>query len=289
MAAKTNGLPVYLQAIASLTPTDDKVIIGNGTTWEAGDSPGGGLSEAAVQALIDSTVARSVTQTAHDFAIGDVVRMDAADYVKAQADSGENAEVVGMVSLVPDANTFSLTTFGYVSGLSGLTAGATYFLDPVTEGKITSTEPTTDGQISKPVFIAVSTETGYFFNMRGAEVGGDAAVPYKVYTALITQSGTDAPVANVLANTVGVSVTWIYTGVGTYGCNSESLFTLGKTVVLTHADPSYKTIGHFLQADLRNANSNGITFMSWTQDLAMGPTLADDLVDHDLVEIRVYQ
>lgn len=38
-----------------------------------------------------------------------------------------------------------------------------------------------------------------------SEQGG---LPYKVYTALLTQSGTDAPVATVLENTLGVELTW---------------------------------------------------------------------------------
>ena len=36
------------------------------------------------------------------------------------------------------------------------------------------------------------------------------AASYLVYTALLTQSGTDAPVATVLENTLGGTVTWSY-------------------------------------------------------------------------------
>ena len=32
--------------------------------------------------------------------------------------------------------------------------------------------------------------------------------PYKVYTALLTQSGTNAPVATVLENTLGGEIVW---------------------------------------------------------------------------------
>ncbi len=47
-----------------------------------------------------------------------------------------------------------------------------------------------------------------------ASAGGGAS--YLVYTALLTQSGTDAPVATVLENTLGVTVTWSYGNVGSY-------------------------------------------------------------------------
>jgi hypothetical protein len=43
-------------------------------------------------------------------------------------------------------------------------------------------------------------------------------IPYRVYTAILTQTGTDAPVANVLENTVG-NINWIYDGTGIYKLN----------------------------------------------------------------------
>lgn len=42
---------------------------------------------------------------------------------------------------------------------------------------------------------------------------------YKVYTALLTQSGTDAPVATVLENTLG-NVVWSREGAGLYKATS---------------------------------------------------------------------
>lgn len=56
---------------------------------------------------------------------------------------------------------------------------------------------------------------------------------YKVYKALLTQSGTDAPVATVLENTLG-TVTWLYSSVGDYFATSANLFTIGKTVLRIH-------------------------------------------------------
>ena len=85
-----------------------------------------------------------IAQTGHRLAVGDWVRLDGTDYVLAQADTEENAEVVGVVSAVADADNFTLTTGGLVTGLSGLTAGTVYYLDPDTPGAITDTEPTSD-------------------------------------------------------------------------------------------------------------------------------------------------
>jgi hypothetical protein len=52
--------------------------------------------------------------------------------------------------------------------------------------------------------------------------------PYKVYSALISQSGTDAPTAIVLENTLG-TITFTYNNTGQYRINSDNLFTSNKT------------------------------------------------------------
>lgn len=109
----------------------------------------------------------NVSQAAHGLAVGDVVRFDGSDYVKAQADSAPDAEVAGVVSAVPNANNFTLTTSGYISGLSGLTPGSTYFLSEATPGLLTATEPSTIGNVSKPVLNALSATTALIIHSRG--------------------------------------------------------------------------------------------------------------------------
>jgi hypothetical protein len=48
-----------------------------------------------------------------------------------------------------------------------------------------------------------------------------SALPYKVYTALLTQSGTSAPVATVLENTTGSTMIWVRENTGYYSLNSS--------------------------------------------------------------------
>ena len=58
---------------------------------------------------------------------------------------------------------------------------------------------------------------------------GGATPQYKVYTAFLTQTGTNNPtVVEVGDNTLG-AITWARSGVGTYYATSSGLFTLGKT------------------------------------------------------------
>lgn len=124
---------------------------------------------------------KSITQTTHGFAVGDILKYASSTYAKAQADSASNSEVVGIVSAVADANNFTLHTHGYISTLSGLTANTTYFLSASSAGALTSTEPSTAGQISKPLLRAVSTTTGYFFNMRGLVVPSSTTTASSYY------------------------------------------------------------------------------------------------------------
>lgn len=59
--------------------------------------------------------------------------------------------------------------------------------------------------------------------------GGTAS--YLVYTALISQSGTDTPTVIVLENTIG-TITFSYVDVGVFEAVSDTLFIDGKTGVL---------------------------------------------------------
>jgi hypothetical protein len=53
----------------------------------------------------------------------------------------------------------------------------------------------------------------------------------KVYEALLTQTGTNAPVATVLKNTLGGTPTWGYSSAGRYTLTLLNTFTVGKTCI----------------------------------------------------------
>jgi Collagen triple helix repeat (20 copies) len=119
---------------------------------------------------ISRAIGLVITQTAHGFTVGNVLRTQnsATTYLKAMADTAVNAEVVGIVSGVVNADTFILSTFGYVTGLSGLAKGTVYFLSDSIPGLLTTVEPTPNAiKVSKPLLVADSATTGYFTNQRG--------------------------------------------------------------------------------------------------------------------------
>lgn len=127
--------------------------------WRVIGSTGGGSSAITVE-------------QAHSFTVGQAIRLNGSTYVTAQANSAANAEVVGIVSKVVDADTFQYVASGEITGLSGLTAGEVYFLSDATPGLLTITEPTTVGSVSIPVGIATSTTKLMVGIKRGITVGG---------------------------------------------------------------------------------------------------------------------
>ncbi len=148
--------------------------------------------DTALGGLSSSSMSRNIAQTTHGFAVGNIIRYGSSSFVKSQANSAGNSEVEGIVTAVADANNFTYVLPGsYLSGLSGLTAGTTYFLDPTTAGTMTATEPTTNGQVSKPIFRALSTTTGQFIDYRGLVIAQGSAGQKRV--TVITDAATLTP------------------------------------------------------------------------------------------------
>ncbi len=73
-----------------------------------------------------------------------------------------------------------------------------------------------------------SDETKNFSIGSIVNLANETIKPYKVYTALLTQTGTNAPVATVLENTLG-NILWGYTQAGIYTGTLIEAFIIGKT------------------------------------------------------------
>jgi hypothetical protein len=175
---------------------------------------GGVLTDSIILAG-SSSVSTRIAQ-ANKFSVGDIVRFKAYSpgvtleyvwngvgdtygeyhdhgiYVKAQADSAEEAEVAGMVIGFEgfgttgdsgyETNTgFNILMDGFfdVSGasMSSLTPGTVYYLNSGCAGTTGSFEsstvsystsaPTVVGQVRKPMFMATAPKAGYLFSYRG--------------------------------------------------------------------------------------------------------------------------
>lgn len=109
---------------------------------------------------------------------------------------------------------------------------------------------------------------------------GDYPVkPYKIYRALMTQSGTSAPIATVLENTIG-TVTFTYSAAGLYYATSSGLFTAGKTWVNCNVGQTADGIPNGSYAIIKYNNSSNISLFS---------VMGDDELEATSIEIIVYQ
>lgn len=142
-----------------------------GTATHVLTSNGVGLAPTFQAAAGGGSGSIDVNQVAHGLAVNDVIRLSGVStYTKAQADSGANAEVVGIVTAVAGVDDFTVQQSGHVTGLTALTANTVYFLSPGTAGLLTATAPTTLGQISRPVLITDTTTSAWIFPYRGNDV-----------------------------------------------------------------------------------------------------------------------
>ena len=99
----------------------------------------------------------------------------------------------------------------------------------IRDGGLTSSNPTPTG------YTVIGSDGGTPKKQVQSTIS-DIARPYRVYTALLTQSGiNNAPVPNVLENSIG-DISFEYNSEGLYFIKSNSLFTEGKT---TYNSPIY--------------------------------------------------
>jgi hypothetical protein len=104
--------------------------------------------------------------------------------------------------------------------------------------------------------------------------------PYKVYTALITQTGTSAPTATVLENNTGYTFTYAYSTTGTFGVNSSTSLPDGKTAIfITNGGNSTNSTMSAIYA------SGTITIRTVNQSTNI---LANGLLERTTIEIRIY-
>ena len=110
---------------------------------------------------------------------------------------------------------------------------------------------------------------------------GTLTTGYRVYTALITQTGTANPSVIILENNMTDTIVWTRTGAGTYqGLATNPIFTTNKTVVFTTKD-----IGGGADVNF-NGSSPGVNQVFLTTVNNGGGQ--DGSLTNATIEIRVY-
>lgn len=113
------------------------------------------------------------------------------------------------------------------------------------------------------------------------------ALPYLVYTANLSQSGTNAPVATVLENTLGGTLVWTRLDAGQYAATLAGAFGDASKVYILIQGTWYEgtyTYGCFSLFGVNDSNS----LVFYTLKLNDLNTYTDSLFNNTTVEIRVY-
>ena len=191
------------------------------------------------------TVSEAVVQAVHGFSLGDVVRRSAGAWVLALANVDTNADVLGVVSTVTNANNFIVTFQGKVSGLSGLSDGIVYFLATSSAGAVPTRNVTiSEPNLSKPVYIATSATTAILTNQRGLIVSGGGSGSGASDLIVKDEGVTLTPSASSL-NFVGAGV--VATNIGN-----------AVTITITGGSGSFGATGSFFQSATQSIVANGL-------------------------------
>lgn len=105
------------------------------------------------------------------------------------------------------------------------------------------------------------------------------ARPYKVYTALLSQFGTDAPVAIVLENTIG-TIVWTRFNEGEYRGTLIGAFTNCWTIINVN---NVNNNGDFAYAKIMRQSINVVVIVTVTDGV-----VTDGMLESTEIEIRVY-
>ena len=107
-----------------------------------------------------------------------------------------------------------------------------------------------------------------------AAAGGSS---YSVYTALLSQSDTDAPVATVLENTLGGTVVWARAETGVYTATLSGAFPVSKTGIFFGSTNAFSMNGYRISDNVINLAT-----------IDSSASAADGYLNDTIIEIRVY-
>jgi hypothetical protein len=116
------------------------------------------------------------------------------------------------------------------------------------------------------------------------ETPSSITLPYKVYVALVTQLGTDAPTVIVLESTLSGTPAWTRLSTGIYRCTLAGEFTQDKTVMLVNQTYLDTRSGAIQVTANSGLSPDVVQLVSFNRSFVE----ADDLLVRTAVEIRVY-
>lgn len=105
----------------------------------------------------------------------------------------------------------------------------------------------------------------------------DELRPYEVYTALLNQTGTSAPLATILENTVG-AIVWTRTDVGQYEATLANAFLDGKAWCIASTTNGGNLVKFY------RANDSALIMLTYDSS----NVISDEVLINHSIEIRAY-
>ena len=133
---------------------------------------------------------KQFTQTTHGFSVGDVLGYNGTEFVKVNTTTAATIEPLGMVTKVVDSDTFNLTFSGLIDTISitdisgnTISGGTVYYLSSIS-GKVSPNKPTNYTELSKPMLVGLSGDTGVVLQYRGLyeTITSGGTVSYEEFT-----------------------------------------------------------------------------------------------------------
>jgi len=137
--------------------------------------------------------------------------------------------------------------------------------------------------ISSDIFGRLAWLTKWVKNLLGRVyiLEQSGAGSYKVYTALLTQSGTDAPTAIVLENTIG-NISFTYQSAGVYYLNCSNVFLEDKYF-------APMPISYYDEGVNQSGGGSGYNWVRFNNSIVIISSLGgDNQLINTPIEIRVY-
>ena len=145
----------------------------------------------------------NINQVAHTFAVGDGIRNNGTIFVKALADLPNTSDITGIVTVVTDADNFTVQ-YGGIMTTGTWTLGEKYFLSNVTAGLVTNSVLTyAVGEVRQ--FVGTGVPTGLLIEIDlGDEIveADPTAVTENLFDAqsVLLSIADNSPFAQVVAN-----------------------------------------------------------------------------------------
>jgi len=230
--------------------------------------------------ICDTSIEGNPTRTT---SIGDVIALipplvPGGGTMSSWSLTGDNA----VLSTVTNGNTVDIEGGTKITTVAALTDTLTINHDATTRVDTTSTSSPAAGTSFTCIDSITQDATGHPTAVNVKTVTLPQALPYIVYSALLTQATTAAPTTQVLQNTIPGTLTWTRSGSGEYTLTSNlTPFTLNKTQLFINNGLTAGTASMIKWTrtstsviDIKTTNLAGVN--------------ADDLLTAGSIEIRVY-